>query len=138
MLQKYWRTTEESNPIPVKRTQFSRLVAGPFPLHYCPKLVSKEGIEPSELLILNQATLPICPFGLNSIGGVCTPYTPRVFPTGHGWARDARFELSISVRMVRSRRLELLKFCFLNKNVYQFRQLRNIFIFAIIKMPSMH
>ena len=31
-----WRKAEESNPIPVKRTQFSRLVAGPSQLHYFP------------------------------------------------------------------------------------------------------
>ena len=32
----YWRKAEESNPIPFLRTQFSRLVAGPTPLHYFP------------------------------------------------------------------------------------------------------
>ena len=31
-----WRKAEESNPIPVKRTWFSRPVAGPAPLHYFP------------------------------------------------------------------------------------------------------
>ncbi len=31
-----WRKTEESNPIPVKRTWFSRPVAGPTPLHHLP------------------------------------------------------------------------------------------------------
>ena len=31
-----WRKAEESNPIPFLRTQFSRLVAGPTPLHYFP------------------------------------------------------------------------------------------------------
>ena len=33
-----WRKAEESNPIPVKRTWFSRPVAGPSPLHYFPLL----------------------------------------------------------------------------------------------------
>ncbi len=33
-----WRKAEESNPIPVRRTRFSRPVAGPSPLHHLPKL----------------------------------------------------------------------------------------------------
>ena len=35
-----WRVAEESNPIPVKRTWFSRPVAGPTPLHYFPRFYS--------------------------------------------------------------------------------------------------
>ncbi len=31
-----WRKAEESNPTRLLRTQFSRLVAGPFPLHHLP------------------------------------------------------------------------------------------------------
>jgi hypothetical protein len=31
-----WREAEESNPIPVRRTRFSRPVAGPTPLHHLP------------------------------------------------------------------------------------------------------
>ena len=47
LCQLIWRKTEESNPIPVKRTWFSRPVAAPTPLHHLPKLVSVAGIEPT-------------------------------------------------------------------------------------------
>ena len=46
-----WRKVEESNPIPVRRTRFSRPVAGPTPLHNFPKtgesMECATGIEPA-------------------------------------------------------------------------------------------
>lgn len=35
-----WRKAEESNPTHVSRTEFSRLVAGPSPLHHLPDILS--------------------------------------------------------------------------------------------------
>lgn len=46
-----WRKVEESNPIPVRRTRFSRPVAGPTPLHNFPRtgesMECATGIEPA-------------------------------------------------------------------------------------------
>ena len=68
-----WRKTEESNPIPVKRTWFSRPVAGPSPLHHLPCVVRLTGIEPVRPYghqILSLRRLPITPQSR-----VCCPIT---------------------------------------------------------------
>ena len=49
-----WRKAEESNPIPVKRTWFSRPVAGPSPLHYFPLSGVGDRNRTCIILICNQ------------------------------------------------------------------------------------
>jgi hypothetical protein len=53
-----WRKAEESNPIPVKRTWFSRPVAGPSPLHYFPFTILYQHFDP--YLCKSQVYLDVC------------------------------------------------------------------------------
>ena len=53
-----WRKTEESNPIPVKRTWFSRPVAGPSPLHQLPLTWYRETGSNRPHLVLQTSALP--------------------------------------------------------------------------------
>jgi hypothetical protein len=57
-LERIWRKTEESNPIPVKRTWFSRPVGGPSHLHHLPY---RNTLSLTHLrLIRNQRKLVAC------------------------------------------------------------------------------
>ena len=53
-----WRKTEESNPIPFLRTQFSRLVGAPTHLHHLPYWLPWTELN-RQPLVLETRTLPI-------------------------------------------------------------------------------
>jgi hypothetical protein len=72
-----WRKTEESNPIPVKRTWFSRPVGGPSHLHHLP-------------VFLEQRVR----FEL-TVFGICNPMRWASPPPLHCLVSDARIELAL-------------------------------------------
>ena len=91
-----WRKTEESNPIPVKRTWFSRPVAGPSPLHHLPLfIIWNDGWD------LNPR---VYSFADCCIGPLCHRHTNLVGPAGiePTTSRSKRKMISVSPRTDRT------------------------------------
>ena len=81
-----WRKAEESNPIPVKRTQFSRLVAGPSQLHYFPYTWCPRGDLNSQNLVSKTSTYTNSVTRAKFVIDNLSHYTPSIKASFFHWS----------------------------------------------------